>query len=109
MHQMTVTLEWDDDLGPRWMNKDNLLMLLQTTESTNLLKIKSCTFPDDTAYERAQEELQELLLKIDALSKMTFWKYPDLPENQREAHLSQHTAMVEYSEILQGRIESWHK
>lgn len=56
MHQMTVTLEWDDDFGPKWLNKENLEILLYTKESSNrsILRIVSQETPKD----RAQEELE---------------------------------------------------
>ena len=39
--KMTVTLEWNDELGPRWMNVDNLRSLLygQTYVKPELLEI----------------------------------------------------------------------
>jgi len=57
MHMMNVTLEWNDDLGPRWMNEDNLMTILSLKGySTDTLRVKSVTFPDSTSKERAQDE-----------------------------------------------------
>ncbi len=55
MAQMTVTFEWDDDLGPRALNEDNLEILLYTKESTDksLLRVHHVTFPDPSDKDRA--------------------------------------------------------
>ncbi len=39
--EMVVVLSWDeDDLGPKWMNVDNLSLLLYGTHATNPRALK---------------------------------------------------------------------
>ena len=41
MSKMTIELEWDEELGEKWMNEDNLRLLLFTAMATKteLLKV----------------------------------------------------------------------
>lgn len=100
MAQMTVTLEWDDDLGPGWFDNSSLLMLLRTTKHTDLLSIKSFT-----PLERLEEEFHGLLKRLDTLDRMTFRAFMGI--EQRDLLQDQHKAMTLLSQVLRKRIESW--
>ena len=102
MAQMTVTLEWDDDLGPRWLDEDSLTTLLDN----DTIRIKSCTFPDDTECERAQLEFQELSQRIEKLGSLPIL---GMERDQRDLLQEQYDAMVFYRESILARINSWDK
>ena len=53
--RMTITLEWNgDDLGPRWMNPDNLahLMFTETKTLTKLIKV----LPKSVIYQEVSKD-----------------------------------------------------
>ena len=108
MHTMLVTLEWNEDLGPRWLNKANLMSQLSLKgNSTDTLRVKSVVFPDSTAKERAQDEFQQLCCRMDRLGSMSYKKFMALEVECRLALERQYESMDEYRQALLARIEAW--
>lgn len=109
MNQMIVTFEWDETLGPRWMNKENLETLLfspdQVTE--NDLIVKSVSFPGGTPKERAQEEFEQLSRRLDKLDRMSYGMFMSFGEDARMLLHNQYMAMEKYSQTLLARINQW--
>lgn len=105
MTQMTVTFEWDDELGPRWMNRDNLASLLYSSVATkeDLLSIESVHFND-----RVQTELDSLGCKLKKLGKFLGTdKFFGLDPYAQRLLERQYTLMTDYVIILEERIEAW--
>ncbi len=106
MHTMNVTFEWPDELGPRWLNRDNLIKLVDPN-GTGTLILKSVDFPDSTAKERAQEEFHQLSARMDKLGALSYKDFMKLENNQRLLLHSQYVAMDTYRQAILARIEAW--
>lgn len=105
MAQMTVTFEWDDDLGPRWFNRNHLLAILDKEFET--LRIGEVTFPDDTSKERAQEEFRQLSLRMDDLGALTYKSFMALDFSDQDLLHDQYQAMDAYRVAILARIDDW--
>ncbi len=108
MNQMTVTLEWDEELGPRWLYKDQLMSMLNLSGSQGeTLRVRDCTYPDSTPKERAQEEFQQLCIRMNALGALSYKDLMSFPEDTRALLENQYKAMDQYRKAILARIDAW--
>lgn len=103
---MTATFEWDNDLGPRWFNQDNLANLL-TTKNTVEPHILSIVAVDFNENDRVQDELDSLVCKRKSLGKFIntdlFFNLDPYAQRLLER---QYTLMTAYVIILEEGIEA---
>ncbi len=108
MSQMLALFEWDESLGSRWMNQDNLETLLYSPDQTteNEVTIVAVHHGDATEKERAIYEAQSLSARCDALRAYIATKPPLGAGDMYLLHVQlQH--MSAYHDTIIQRLKSW--
>lgn len=83
---MIVKLSWDvDELGPMWMNIDNLKLLLFSKEKTleKLLRVEICETENEESVKALQDKIEQLRAEIERLRR---WSKTDAAAARGESH-----------------------
>lgn len=106
MSQMLALFEWDESLGPRWMNQDNLETLLYSSDEANEndFKVVATQYGDANAKERVIFELTCLKART---ADLRVYIDSAIGEGQKFLLHMQLQHMSAYEYVLTQRIDSW--